>query len=133
MSNDSHRILWEQYAQEANFERLQGNLARAWKILRIAFREAEEYSELPQVIMATADLLAEDFLRQQKFGEAESLYRLSLELTEKLLGTNHESVAACMRKVSLVQILAFRVEALGNQASKTPPPLRRITRIANAS
>ena len=122
MSNETHNNLWEQYQQAANSARRQGNLPKASRILREAFREAEEYGEIEESLVSLAHDLAEIYLGQYRYLEAESMYRSVLEVREKLLGQTHDDVVDSLKKVAIVQILAFRSEALGSKVIHSPLP-----------
>jgi tetratricopeptide (TPR) repeat protein len=110
-----HDILWEQYCQTVTTAVQQGNFAKAARILREAFREAEELGEIHQPLVEAAYSLASLHVNQRRYNEAENLFRLVLEVREKLLGQTHEDVVDSLRKLAIVQILAFRAEALGQR------------------
>jgi tetratricopeptide (TPR) repeat protein len=122
MNKQMHTSLWEQYELAALVASKQGNLSKASRILKEALREAEEYSELPAGLIDHAYLLAELHLSHYRYGEAESLFRMVLEVREKLLGQTHEDVVESLKQVAMVQILSFRAEALGRQIVHTPMP-----------
>jgi hypothetical protein len=108
-------FLWKQYKRAAAAAGRQGNLGKATRILREAFRESEEFNELDHELIEIAHTLAEQHLAQGRFGEAESIYRLVLGAREKLLGQTHKDVVESLKRVAVVQILAFRAEALGGK------------------
>lgn len=122
MSTETHNNLWEQYLEAAISARRQGNLTKASRILREAFREAEEYGEIEDTLVELAHNLAEIYLGQFRYMEAESMYRCVLEVREKLLGQTHADVVDSLKKVAIVQIMAFRSEALGTKMMHTPLP-----------
>jgi len=113
--SDQHSVLWEQFNRDTLRARKLGNFSRASRILKEALREAEEYDELPKNLIDNANSLAELYMNQQRFADAESLYRSVLELREKLLGPTHKDVVDSLKKLAVVQILSFRAEALGKK------------------
>lgn len=113
-------FLWKQYKNAAAVAGRQGNLTKATRILKEAFRECEEFGELDQELIELAHKLAEQHLAQARFSEAESLYRLVLEVREKLLGQTHDDVVESLKRVAVVQIMAFRAEALGGSSNRPP-------------
>jgi tetratricopeptide (TPR) repeat protein len=114
-------FLWKQYKQAAAIASQQGNLTKATRILKEAFREAEEFGELDCELIDLAHSVAEKQLAAGRFSEAESLYRLVLEVREKLLGQTHGDVVESLKRVAVVQIMAFRAEALGGSARAASP------------
>ena len=133
MSNQTHNSLWEQYERSASFARKQGNFTKAARILREAFREAEEYAELAPTLVDAAHDLAELYINQYRYVEAEGLYRSVLELREKLLGQTHDDVVESLKNVAIVQILAFRSEALGHTLVNSPSTWNHSSSTAAAS
>ena len=115
MNNRLHDILWEQYCQAVSGAVHHGNFAKATRVLREAFREAEEYGEIHPSLVEAANSLANLYVGQRRYSEAENLFRLVLEVREKLLGQTHEDVVDSLKKLAIVQILAFRAEALGQR------------------
>jgi len=99
--------------------RKQGNHSRAARIIKDALREAEEYREINPGTVAAAHALAEHYIGQYRFVEAELLYRAVLEVREKVLGSLHNDVIDSLKKVAIVQIMAFRSEALGRHDAPT--------------
>jgi Tetratricopeptide repeat len=122
MNKQTHIILWEQYELAALVARKQGNFSKAARILKEALREAEEYGELPAGLIDQAHSLAQLHMSHYRYGEAESLIRMVLEVREKLLGQTHEDVVESLKQVAIVQILSFRAEALGRQVVHAPLP-----------
>ncbi|HEY9791696.1 MAG TPA: tetratricopeptide repeat protein [Candidatus Obscuribacterales bacterium] len=122
MHSDSHKTLWQQYEHAALFARKQGNLGKATRILREALRESEDYGELSCGLIEQAHALAYVYLNQYRFADAESLFRLVLEVREKLYGQTHDDVVDSLKKVAIVQIMAFRAEALGRKTTCSPMP-----------
>jgi hypothetical protein len=114
-----YEFLWRQYKSAAAVAAKQGNLSKANRILKEAFRESEEFGELDNDLIELAHSLAEQNLAQGKFIEAESIYRLVLEVREKLLGQLHSDVVESLKRVAIVQIMAFRAEALGPKNAGT--------------
>jgi hypothetical protein len=112
-------FLWHQYKNAAAVAARQGNLTKANRIVKEAFRESEEFGELDHDLIELAHSLAEQNLAQGKFLEAESLYRQVLEVREKLLGQTHADVVESLKRVAIVQIMAFRAEALGPKNAGT--------------
>lgn len=112
-------FLWRQYKNAAATAARQNNLTKANRILKEAFRESEEFEELDPDLIELAHTLAEQNLSQGRFTEAESLYRLVLEVREKLLGQTHQDVVESLKRVAIVQIMAFRAEALGPKNAGT--------------
>lgn len=112
-----YQFLWNSYKSAAHACCKSGNLAKSAKILREAFRECEEYKELDNELIDIAHDVAELHLAQGRFAEAESLYRCVLEVREKLLGQTHKDVVESLKRVAIVQIMAFRAEALGRKFS----------------
>jgi hypothetical protein len=121
MSN-KHATLWNQYEEAAGTACRQGQFAKAARIVKEALREAEEYGETPGALVELAHQLAESYLQQLRFVEAESLFRAVLELREKLLGQTHVEVIDSLKKVAIVQIMAFRSETLGSKVLQTTSP-----------
>jgi hypothetical protein len=115
-----YEFLWKQYKSAAAAASKQGNLTKATRILKEAFRESEEFGELDHELISLAHNLAEQHLAQGRFVEAESLYRLVLEVREKLLGQTHDDVVESLKRVAVVQIMAFRHEALGGALRGQP-------------
>lgn len=115
MNTEMHKTLWEQYERAALFARKQGQLQKAARILKEAFREAEEYSEIYEGLVEQAHAVAEIHLNNYRYAEAESMFRMVLEAREKLLGQTHQDVVDSLKKVAIVQIMAFRAEALGRK------------------
>jgi predicted translin family RNA/ssDNA-binding protein len=115
MQETLHDILWEQYCQTVSSAVQQGNFAKAARVLREAFREAEELGEIHRPLVDAAYSLANMHVNQRRYHEAESLFRMVLEVREKLLGQTHDDVVDSLRKLAIVQILAFRAEALGQR------------------
>lgn len=115
-----YKFLWDSYKSAATSARKNGNTPKAAKILREAFRECEEYGELDLELIEVAHELAELNLSQGRFAEAEGLYRSVLEVREKMLGQTHQDVVESLKRVAIVQIMAFRAEALGGQSLRTP-------------
>jgi hypothetical protein len=122
MHSEPHKTLWQQYERAALFARKQGNLGKATRILREALRESEEYGELHVGLIEQSHALAYVYLNQYRFGDAESLFRMVLEVREKLYGQTHEDVVDSLKKVAIVQIMAFRAEALGRKTISSPLP-----------
>src|SRR5579883_1263089 len=118
MNENSHSILWEQFEQAAAQAKKQGNFVQAARILKEALREAEEYCEITPNLITAAHSLAELHLAQHRYKEAEALYRLVLEVREKLLGPTHQDVVDSLKKVAIVQIMSFRAEALGRRSAE---------------
>lgn len=112
-------FLWRQYKNTAALAARQGNLSKANRIVKEAFRESEEFCELDHELIELAHSLAEQNLAEGKFLEAESLYRQVLEVREKLLGQTHADVVESLKRVAIVQIMAFRAEALGPKYAGT--------------
>jgi hypothetical protein len=112
MSN-TYKTLWDQYEAAVHQAGSHGHLGKAARIVKDALRESEDYGEIPQGLVDLAHMLADCYLKQLRFFEAESLYRAVLEVREKLLGQNHQDVIDSLKKVAIVQIMAFRSEALG--------------------
>jgi len=112
-TEDQHFSLWNQFNEAVDKARHQGNMSKASKLLKEALREAEEYGEIPPVLVEKAQALGDAYVVQHRFQEAELLFRSVLELREKLLGPAHADVAESLKLVAMVQILGFRAEALG--------------------
>jgi tetratricopeptide (TPR) repeat protein len=108
-------FLWKQYKKAAAAAAQQGNLTKATRILKEAFRESEEFGELDHELIELAHSFAQQYLNLGRFSEAEGLYRLVLEVREKLLGQTHDDVVESLKRVAVVQIMAFRAEALGGK------------------
>lgn len=121
MSETKHNSLWEQYKRAALFARKYGQHGKAARILRDAFREAEEFGELHSGLIAQANALAEAYLSHHRYAEAETIFRMVVEVKEKLLGQTHADVVESLKKVAIVQIMAFRAEALGRQKVAAVP------------
>lgn len=115
-----YKFLWESYESLACSARKQGNWGKEARILKEAFRECEEFRELDSALIDMAYDLAELNLSQGRFEEAEALYRSVLEVREKLLGHTHRDVVESLKRVGIVQILAFRAEALGSKTVRAP-------------
>ena len=115
-------FLWSQYKKAAASAARQGNLIKATRILKEAFRESEDYGELDEELIELAHAFAQQHLNLSRFGEAESLYRLVLEVREKLLGQTHDDVVESLKRVAVVQIMAFRAEALGGRQTHGSMP-----------
>lgn len=113
-----YNLLWEQFKKAAAVARRQGNLAKCSRILRESFRECEEQRELDFELIEMAHSLAELQLANGRFAEAESMYRCVLEVREKLLGQTHPDVVESLKQVAIVQIMAFRAEALGFESTR---------------
>lgn len=114
-----YKFLWESYASLATSARKQGNWGKAARILKEAFRDCEEFRELDPELIDMAYDLAELNLSYGRFAEAEALYRSVLEVREKLLGQTHRDVVESLKRVGIVQILAFRAEALGSKTVRS--------------
>lgn len=113
MHTEEHFSLWNQFNEAVDTARHQGNMSKASKLLKEALREAEEYGEIPPILVAKAQSLADAYVAQRRYQEAELLFRSVLELREKLLGPSHADVVESHKIVAMVQILGFRAEALG--------------------
>jgi hypothetical protein len=114
-----YKFLWDSYKRTSGSARRQGNFVKASRVLKEAFRDCEEYRELDPELIDIAHDLAESHLAQGKFAEAESMLRAVLEVREKLLGQTHADVVESLKRVAIVQIMAFRAEALGRNAVAT--------------
>jgi hypothetical protein len=90
-------------------------MGKATRIVKEALREAEASGRLDPELIEMAHGLAEQHLAQRRFSEAESIYRRVLEVREKLLGQAHNDVVDSLKRVAVVQIMAFRAEALGTK------------------
>lgn len=119
---NTHNNLWEQYQRVAQVAHAQGNFTKAARVIKEALREAEDYGEVHSGLVTIAHVLAEGYLRQNRFAEAENLYRAVLEVREKVLGQTHDEVIDSLKKVGAVQILSFRSEALGRDSLQVPLP-----------
>jgi hypothetical protein len=117
-----HEKLWAEYERDALFARKHGSYSKAARILREAFREAEEFGEIYDGLVTQAHALADAYLDNQRYCEAESLFRMVLEAREKLLGQTHDDVVESLKKVAIVQIMSFRAEALGRSGGRSPLP-----------
>lgn len=115
-----YTFLWDHYGLLVSIALGQGNLSKAARILKEALREAEEFGEIPEQLILSAHSLADLYLTQSRFLEAEELYRAVLEIREKLLGQTHQDVIESLKKVTMVQIFAFRAEALGPNVVHSP-------------
>lgn len=133
MSNQSHSVLWNQYGVAVLHARKQGNFNKAARVLRDAFLEFEEYGEISPDLVLMAHELAELHLNNFRYEEAEDLYRLVLEMREKVLGQTHADVIESLKKVAIVQIMAFRVEALGRKVVRSPFPWGEVNNIVAAA
>lgn len=113
MQTSNYSALLASYQQPAAEAFKRGQLAKASKVLREALREAEEVGQLHDGLVTSATEVAEILQSQQKFSEAETLYRAVLELREKMLGSNHPAVIESLQRLAMLQIVSFRAEALG--------------------
>jgi hypothetical protein len=120
MSNREHGNLWEQYDWAAARAYREGNVNKAARIIKVALRECEDYAELHSGLIDRAHQIADEFMTQCRYTEAESLFRAVLEIREKLLGQTHQDVIESLKKVTIVQILSFRAEALGHNVVHAP-------------
>lgn len=119
MINHYHEALWHHYEHTAMFARQLGSQARALRILREALRDCEEFGELPEGVISQAHSMADTYLEEHRFADAESVYRLVLEVREKLLGQTHPDVVDSLKRVAFVQIMSFRAETLGPNSVDT--------------
>jgi hypothetical protein len=121
MQTSDYIPLLASYQKAAGAALSKGQASKAARILKDALRESEEVGELSISLVDAANQLAESLMGQNKFGDAESLYRAVLEVREKMLGTSHPQVVESLQKLAVLQIVSFRAEAAGKKFINVAP------------
>lgn len=103
---------WEKYKDSAEQLVQTGRFAEAENFWMLAVKAADAFGEQDPRTTYTLDRLADCFLKQNRFAEAEQVYRLSLDIRKKLLGVNHLDVAKSLSHVAdLYQMQGRNAEA----------------------
>ena len=79
----------------------QGNYTEAEKLFVAALKEAEKFGPQDPRLATSLNNLANLYNTQGKYGEADPLYKRSLEIWEKALGPDHPSVATSLENLNL--------------------------------
>ena len=80
-----------------------GNLQKAEKDLLVAVQDAEKFGELdPRLAASSLNGLAAVYYSQNRYADAESLYRRSLVIREKALGPEDYDVAQSLSNLALL-------------------------------
>jgi hypothetical protein len=87
MNNISHRKLWKAYASAAHEARQRGDLGSAYRMLRTALCDSEEYEELDPSLIQELHGLAFLYFTQHKDADAKDIYKHLMEVKDKLACT----------------------------------------------
>ena len=91
---------WEKYMKAGMEAYQQGQYAEAEKQFSAALKEAEKFGEQDPRVGSSLNNLAALYQVQGKYGEAEPLYRRSLAIREKALGSEHREVAQSLNNLA---------------------------------
>src|SRR5262245_36650309 len=78
----------------------QGRLEEAAQLFSVAIREAEKFGPEDYRLAQSLNGLAETYRQQEKFAEAEPLYRRLLPILEKAVGPEHTNVAISLNNLA---------------------------------
>jgi tetratricopeptide (TPR) repeat protein len=84
--------LWETYLDAAKTAAQQGRHADAEKMFSVALKEAEQFGAQDVRVATTLSALADLYRGQNKWPEAEPLYRRALTIQEKALPADHLAI-----------------------------------------
>lgn len=87
---------WDKYMDAAAVTFKEGHLSEAEKSLSLAVQEAEKSGPENSRLALSLNNLASVYFLQQKYTQAEPLFKRALAINEKILGPNAPNVASCL-------------------------------------